>query len=1091
VQLGVSPTTGHRFIAFSGAVSGAITPQTVTMSGPLGVSAAFTAPVTILGASAQPDGVPIRTPTTVTITVRLTDINTVIPGSINLISSNATGIPLQILGQLQPVSSQPDGSYGDFATTITVNESTAKALYFEVSAAARGSLLRVVSTPLKVDVFDVPSAAQLQQISSAQSQAAAMFVQLNASLGTSQAAQHVLSFVQGQQGVKDAQLSPDAMDVWIDYTDGSSGIISAAELFAPPSGPNQAQALSRPSALQALASPASEPMLSRPSAFQALASSASGTTLSPNSKALILAPFNGEFTPHDVAADLRTTFTSLSNQGIAAQPDFYAGTSSTVGRMKTLAGYGVFVINTHGGSSPNGPYIDTGEPMSSSQDLIAYREDLLRGRIVRTSQGTYGITRDFIYYYYPNANSLANNIVLLSACVSAGAATLDTRLAEAFINRGAAEVYAYRFAVTPMFTEQVGTQLFSILADSAQPVSQRTASAAFGSVSSLHDGFTGGFAVADAGPQDISIPLNIGLTITPPQGGTITSSTGSINCGTKGTACQANIPPGTTVLLTATSDPGFQLSQWLGAACINGGVASISVTVSQSTTCTASFLTAFNVVLSPSGSYNIAEAGGPYEVQLVDQSGAPISTAPPQQITITLNKQITSGCRTLRFPNTTVTISGGPTGSLGFVAALDQCGGKFYDTTTSWKISSAVMGSTPIVAVSGKDFLAITRTISPPGPLGPLSVQIGVDVSPVEKDTLTYHPPTVTSSVSVAGGNYQWSTDNPGVLSIVGPSSGPNLSSISVAINGVGKATLQLNYTVNGTTATDMVTFALSKDVAVVGWIDGTPISASIPSGVSPDLVSSLGDSPIGQCPATLIGWTRAGQSGGVPSLPLPLTTLFPQLNPIFDVTNAVDRTYANNILIKYSANNDPGDQIDSLFPGDSTRYRAYLRFQAAYLIKNGAIVGTPKTLIAQTAAGNTLDPCYGLNNIPPQIIAIVPYLPSPVPQLHHSNGAFGVGSGGTTVYLLNEARVGPAGQAGDTYLNDRGGVVGATTPWIWTFLQFGLDGNYTINHQIFPTYSVYEFSYPAGPGVRILPNSTQAPLQTFIDLDSSSQFIP
>jgi hypothetical protein len=372
-------------------------------------------------------------------------------------------------------------------------------------------------------------------------------------------------------------------------------------------------------------------------------------------------------------------------------------------------------------------------------------------------------------------------------------------------------------------------------------------------------------------------------------------------------------------------------------------------------------------------------------------------------------------------------------------------------------------------------------------------VQITMDVSPVAKLSPNYIPPTVTSSVSIPGGSYQWTSDNPSVLGIAGPSSGGNLASVPLSVNGVGKATLSLTYTLSGSApVTDSVTFVLSRDAAVVGWIDGSQISAFIPPGVSPDLVAALNGAndlsdPLHGCLPTTIGWINAGKTGNPPTF---------AGTAEFNVTNDIDRAYANNFLIKYSANQDPGSQIDSLFPGDSSRYRAYLRFQSAYVVRNGSIVGSPKALIAQAVAGITLNPCLDLNPVIPPIVlsALQQFglsLPSNAPQLHPLNGASGVGNNGTTMYLLNEARVGTDGQAGNFYLNNR------TTPWIYTFLQFGLDGNYVLNsngdvitHQIFPTYNVYEFSYPAGPGM-LVSTYRQSTLQTFINLDSTSQFAP
>lgn len=331
----------------------------------------------------------------------------------------------------------------------------------------------------------------------------------------------------------------------------------------------------------------------------------------------------------------------------------------------------------------------------------------------------------------------------------------------------------------------------------------------------------------------------------------------------------------------------------------------------------------------------------------------------------------------------------------------------------------------------------------------------------METDTVTYRPPTVNSTVSSTGGTYAWTSDNPGVLSVVGLSSGKDLISVPLKINGTGQATLNLVYTDdNGSSAVDSATFVLSKDIAVVGWIDRSHIDSPDPTGVSPSLVNSLNSAV--QCPLTLLAWAASA-------------TFRNPADPQYAVTTDADRTYANNFLIRNSANDDPGLEIDSLFGTVRSRYRAFLRFQSAYVVKNGAIIGAPKALIAQTAGGFTLNPCPG--PLPPPLES----------EAHPADGAFGISQSGQSVYLMTQGRIGAEGQAGDTYLNDRNGVIGATTPWIFALVQFDLNGNLLpITHQQFPTYSVYEFGYPAGAGHRI-DVVVQEPLQIFINRDSSS----
>lgn len=84
-------------------------------------------------------------------------------------------------------------------------------------------------------------------------------------------------------------------------------------------------------------------------------------------------------------------------------------------------------------------------------------------------------------------------------------------------------------------------------------------------------------------------------------------------------------------------------------------------------------------------------------------------------------------------------------------------------------------------------------------------------------------------------------------------------------------------------------------------------------------------------------------------------------------------------------------------------------------------------------------------------------------------------------MFQLNEGRIGSFGQAVDTTLNNPGGVVGATTPWVWSIIWFDTQGNLMrLDNQIFPTYYVYEDKVLVGI-------YTQGQVEAFIALDQNS----
>jgi hypothetical protein len=75
------------------------------------------------------------------------------------------------------------------------------------------------------------------------------------------------------------------------------------------------------------------------------------------------------------------------------------------------------------------------------------------------------------------------------------------------------------------------------------------------------------------------------LTVDVVGAGSVTDSTGAINCGTAGTTCSADYALGSTIGLTAT--PGASLISWQGCSSINGNTCTI--VLNFNTTVTATF----------------------------------------------------------------------------------------------------------------------------------------------------------------------------------------------------------------------------------------------------------------------------------------------------------------------------------------------------------------------------------------------------------------------------------------------------------------------------------------------------------------------
>jgi hypothetical protein len=244
-----------------------------------------------------------------------------------------------------------------------------------------------------------------------------------------------------------------------------------------------------------------------------------------------------------------------------------------------------------------------------------------------------------------------------------------------------------------------------------------------------------------------------------------------------------------------------------------------------------------------------------------------------------------------------------------------------------------------------------------------------------------------------------------------------------------------------------------TKEITVVGWIDKNAISIPDVAAVNPDLVNSLQD----QCALTVISY-REG-------------------NRVF-IQNDTDRQYANAFLIGNSNNTSPPQQLDTSFlnKGD---FRAFNRIQSAFLSLNGQILG-PQYFDLGEVLGNTVDSCHS---------ALTPAF-ALKSEPHPDNGKKGLTAAKLTVFHLNEGRVGSDGQKINmtinycTQLNAFDLCVGdtsATVPYIYSVIQFDSTGNYTIDHQIFPMYSIYENG-------KLVNVDHQHPLEEFIKLNSNSQ---
>jgi hypothetical protein len=332
---------------------------------------------------------------------------------------------------------------------------------------------------------------------------------------------------------------------------------------------------------------------------------------------------------------------------------------------------------------------------------------------------------------------------------------------------------------------------------------------------------------------------------------------------------------------------------------------------------------------------------------------------------------------------------------------------------------------------------------------GAASVSVKITTAPKPQKKKLAETQTISASGGPQPGTYSWSTDKPDVISFEGPTSGPNVSSVTIKGNKSGSAKVKVRYTCeSGASAEDEITVIVaSKDVTVVGWIDRRPIDTAL-AAIAPSTSFLLKidlNTPL-ICNALLIDWTV-----GLPT----------------DLFGENERRYANAFLLANSANEPPPSTIDPAAVQAGGDYRLFNRLQVG--IDNTG--GSPQVEYFQSAAviGRTPDPC-GLGG---RLLG--------GPELHPSNGAKGLTSSGSGVYQLNEGRLGSLGQRVNRTINGR------STPYPWSVIRFDLEGVLSPSdpdRNIFPTCYLYE----DGKLVRQYP---QADAELFIALDEASQRLP
>ena len=179
--------------------------------------------------------------------------------------------------------------------------------------------------------------------------------------------------------------------------------------------------------------------------------------------------------------------------------------------------------------------------------------------------------------------------------------------------------------------------------------------------------------------------------------GTVTSVPAGINCAPTCTTQNAPFPASPPVQLTAAAASGSSFTSWGGDCASAGTNTTAQITLTSDKNCTATFGSANPAVrLNPFGSQMGA---GPYNVEVVDRNL--MLTAAPQDITVTLLRDVISQCSGLLFSsNRTVVVSlGQSSASYNFNAGHDPACNTL-PITTRYTVTRAVLGTNTALDLS-------------------------------------------------------------------------------------------------------------------------------------------------------------------------------------------------------------------------------------------------------------------------------------------------------------------------------------------------------------------------------------------------------
>ncbi|MGI9101576.1 MAG: InlB B-repeat-containing protein, partial [Terriglobales bacterium] len=339
-------------------------------------------------------------------------------------------------------------------------------------------------------------------------------------------------------------------------------------------------------------------------------------------------------------------------------------------------------------------------------------------------------------------------------------------------------------------------------------------------------------------------PLSVALS----GSGSVTSADGAINCGT---ACTANYPSGTTVVLTPTAAAGNVFSAWSGPCTVNPTTQACSVLMSQAQSVTATFIpNSFTVTVAGAGT-GTGTVTGTGSINCTSTAGTTgagcVSSALASQTPVTLQvSNVPVGSVFAGWSGCPVTPSGNQCGPF-FMPASNTTVTATFSTAPQVNLSVAMPGSGSGTVTSSSTSNQGTQ-INCTAVAGVIQGGSVCTVPFFENDQVTLHESVGSSSVFTS-----WSSTS--ISCPVGASCGPIT---------VGSSPISVS-------ATFTQEYSLSITTAGTGSALGSVTCNNTTCAATYDSVTSVDLRPVAQKGAAFAGW-GAGACSGTSAVPCTVT---------------------------------------------------------------------------------------------------------------------------------------------------------------------------------------------------------------------------